>query len=53
MKAGLGEIRVDIYDGKYGREVAWTEPVLAKADVGVAPEAQAKYVRDDAELRYR
>jgi hypothetical protein len=53
VKAGLGEIRVDIYDGKYGREVAWTEPVLAKADVGVAPEAQAKYVRDDAELRYR
>jgi len=50
VKAGLGEIRVDIYDGKYGREVAWMEPVLAKADVGVAPEAQAKCVPYNIEL---
>jgi hypothetical protein len=44
VKAGLGDIRVDIYDGLYGREVAWAEPVLAKADVGVALEEQAKWV---------
>lgn len=40
----MGEIRIDIYGGVYGREAAWKEPVLAKADVGVAPEAQAKCV---------
>ena len=41
---GLGEIRIDVYDGKYGKETVWGEPVLAKADVGVAAEAQAKCV---------
>ena len=42
VKAGLGEIRVDIYDGRYEREVAWTKPVLAKTDVGVAKESKGK-----------
>jgi hypothetical protein len=41
-KLGLGEIRVDIYDGRYEREVAWTKPVLAKTDVGVAKESKGK-----------
>lgn len=44
---GLGEIRVDIYDGRYDREIAWTKPVIAKADIGVAKESEAKYVLDD------
>lgn len=42
VKEGLGEIRIDIYDGRYGREIAWTEPVIAKADVGIAQESQVK-----------
>jgi hypothetical protein len=46
-KEGLGEIRIDVYDGKYGKETAWGEPVLAKADVGIAAEVQAKYVFND------
>jgi len=43
-RESLGEIRIHVYDGKYGRETAWAEPVLAKADVGVAAEAHAKCV---------
>lgn len=42
VKEGLGVIRIDIYDGRYGREIAWSEPVIAKADVGVAQESHAK-----------
>jgi len=41
-KSGLGEVRVDVYDGKYEREVTWTKPVLAKTDVGIAKESKGK-----------
>jgi hypothetical protein len=41
-KLGLGEIRVDIYDGRYEREVEWKKPILAKPDVGVAKESKGK-----------
>ena len=44
IKAGLGDIRVDVYDGKYAREVEWKKPVISKADIGVAKESDAKSV---------
>jgi len=44
IKAGLGDIRIDVYDGKYAREVEWKKPVMAKTDIGVAKESDAKSV---------
>jgi hypothetical protein len=41
-KAVLSQIRVDIYDGTYTKETAWTKPVVAKSDVGIATEKQGK-----------
>lgn len=41
-RTGLGETRVDIYDGTYEREIEFTKPVLAKTDVGVAKETKGK-----------
>jgi hypothetical protein len=39
---GLSEIRIDLYDGRYGRGIPRPRPVLAQAEVGVAEESRVK-----------